>query len=382
MSETDHVRELLDLARDRSVAARMTLVDTIGDLFSEKQTVLTERERALMTDILEKLVRDFELEIRRQLSDRLSDKPRAPHALIKMLADDEIEVARPVLMHSEVLRERELIEIVRNRTRQHQLAIAVRSDIGPALSDALVGSGDDDVIGTLLNNPNAEIAQATMAYLVDQARTRDSFHEPLVRRVDLSDALAGKLFLYVSAALRQDILDRFDIPATDLDDLLETMATELARERARTAGAGERDAAWRLAGCLEDRHGLDAGLMVRVLRAGEVALFEALFGRLSGLRPPRLQHVLYETGGKGLAVACRALEIDKASFAPIFLLSRKGRGGDQVVDPREVSRVMSYFDRVKVAAARDVLRGWQRDPAYQDAIAGIEEARRAAKTVH
>jgi hypothetical protein len=43
---------------------------------------------------------------------------------------------------------------------------------------------------------------------------------------------------------------------------------------------------------------------------------------------------------------------------------------------------MSFFDRIQVAAARDVLRGWQRDPAYQDAIDGIEEARRAANAVH
>jgi uncharacterized protein (DUF2336 family) len=375
------VRELLELARDRSVAARMTLVDTIGDLFSETQTRLTERERALMTDILEKLVRGFELQVRRQLAERLSDKPQAPHALIRLLGDDSIEVARPVLMCSPVLRERELIAIVRTRSRQHQLAVALRADVTTGVSDALVATDDDDVIATLLRNPNARVSEAAMAYLVEQARTRDGFHEPLVRREELSDALARKLYVHVSAALRHEIVARFDVPVGDLDEMLERIASELARERVRTDGC-ERDAAWRLARCLDASAELDARLLVRVLRNGEVALFEALFGRLAGIQPPRLQHVLYETGGKGLAVACRALEIDKANFAPIFLLSRKGRGGDQVVDPREVSRVMTFFDRVDPGAARQVLRSWRRDPAYQDALDEIEEASRAATPTH
>jgi hypothetical protein len=131
--------------------------------------------------------------------------------------------------------------------------------------------------------------------------------------------------------------------------------------------------AWQLAERMAAEHPVDGRLLVKVLRQGEVPLFEALFGVLARISPPRLQHVLYETGGRGLAAACKALEIDKASFTPIYLLSRKGWDGDQTVDPGELHRVTRFFDTLDIGAAREALRHWQRDPAYLEAIDAIEE---------
>lgn len=374
MGDPDHVRELFELARDSSLDARMRLVDTIGDLFAERETVLTERERALMLEILEKLVGDFEVRVRRQLAQRLSETPAAPRALIELLASDEIEVARPVLMRSSVLKERALIEVVRHRTRQHQLAVAMRRDVTEPVADALVDRGDTQVIQTLLKNESARISEATLAYLVEQAQTVDSFQEPLIAREDLEPKLARRLYWFVSAALRKRILERFEIATNELDDAIEEVARSLA-EGTRCAQT-RRNAAATLARRIAEERRIDAGLLLKVLRAGEVPLFEALFAELSGIRPPRLQQVLYETRGKGLAVVCKALEIDKGSFTPMFLLSRKGRGGEQVVDPRELSAVIAFFDSLSAGVAGEVLRSWQRAQCYQDAIETLEEDHR------
>jgi uncharacterized protein (DUF2336 family) len=274
-------------------------------------------------------------------------------------------------MHSQVLRDRELIQVVRNRSRQHQLAVAVRRDVSPPVADALVESGDENVISALLNNTNARIAEATLTYLVDQARSVDTFQEPLIARTDLAPDMARKLYWFVSAALRTRILQRFDIHPSQLDDALEAAARELG---GAAPPAERRSPAADLAARIAEERGIDAALLLKVLRHGEVPLFEALFGELSGIRPPRLQHVLYETGGKGLAVACRALDIARADFSPLYLLSRKGRDGGTVVDPRELAAVMTFFGKVKPTAAREVLRSWQRDHAYQDAIDAIAES--------
>lgn len=374
MTATDHVTDLLELARDRSLAARQNLVDMIGDLFCERDSVLTERERALMTEILDKLVGDFEGEVRRQLAERLADKPAAPPGLIEFLANDEIEVARPVLMRSRVLREAELIAVVRNRTRQHQLAIAMRHEVSAPVADALVETGDTGVIETLLRNENAQISEATMAYLVEQARTVDSFQEPLVGRGDLDPDLANKLYWFVSAALREHLLERFQLQVSELDDALEAATHKLIA--GANAKPAQPTAAQKLARKIAQSRGIDAALLLKVLRSGEIPLFEALFAEFSGIQPPRLQHVLYETGGKGLAVVCKALDVDKGSFTPIYLLSRRGESGEQVVEPQTLSTVVSFFTRVRPADAREVLRSWQRDNAYQDAIIALAEDRR------
>ena len=374
MAQPDHVADLLQLARDRSLAARQTLVDMIGDLFCERGAVLSEREHALMTEILDKLVGDFEGEVRRQLAERLADKPAAPPGLIDLLANDEIAVARPVLMRSRVLRETDLIAVVRNRTRQHQLAVAMRQEVSAPVADALVETGDTGVIEALLRNENARISEATMAYLVEQARTVDSFQEPLVGRGDLDPGLANRLYWFVSAALREHLLSRFEIQVSDLDDALEAATHKLtASTQAKLA---QPTAAQKLARQIAAARGVDPALLLKVLRSGEIPLFEALFAEFSGIQLPRLQHVLYETGGKGLAVVCKALDVDKTSFTPIYLLSRKAESSEQVIEPKTLSAVMTFFAEVRPADAREVLRSWQRDNAYQEAILALAEDRR------
>jgi uncharacterized protein (DUF2336 family) len=377
MSNVDQVSELLELARDKSVEARMRLVDMVGDVFSERAVALTERESALMTDILEKLIGEFETSVRRELARRLADKGPAPAELVTMLANDEIEVARPVLMQSRVLQDSDLIKIIENRGRQHQIAVALRQSVSAPVAQALAETEDGDVIAALLRNERAAIAEATQAYLLDQARTRDSYLEPLVDRRDLSPTIVRKLYLMVSAALRQRILSTYAVDTNELDDLLEGIATGSDEEAPSHKSSLEPDdPAWRLAQRISEEKGIDAALLVRTLRRGELPLFEALFGTWAGLKPPRLQHVLYETGGRGLAAACKALDVDKATFAPIYLLSRKGRGGEQAVDPSEVHKVMAFFDRLPQNAASEELRHWRRDPGYLDAIDALEVERR------
>lgn len=369
--------QLLGLARDKSAEGRRLLLDTVADLFSEDGRVLNEREHALMTDILSKLLRDVEMRVRREVSERLARRQDAPLEIVKLLANDDIEVARPVLVTSSILRDIDLVEIVHHRTQQHQLSIAMRREVSEFVSEALVEAGDIDVIKALLDNPNARISEATLEYLVEESRRVDSYQEPLVRRSDLSPQLARRMCLWVGAALRSYILDNYDIDPTELDDLLEDVALETLETPPATASPGEPqdDAASRLAQQLAEAKRLTPDMLVQTLRQGEISLFEAMFAQMTGLRRRLIGRLIYEPGGEGLVIACRALAVDKPAFTSIFLLSRKGRPGDQVVDPRELSRVISLFDRVKPDAAQQVLRRWQRNPEYLYAVRRLEESR-------
>src|SRR5207302_5420863 len=124
--ETEH---LYSLARDKSIAGRQALTATVTDLFFAQGNVLTDRERALMTEILRQLINDVEGSVRRLLAEKLARQKDAPRDLVVTLANDEIGVAHPILMHSEVLLDAELIEIIHHRTLEHQLVIAVRKSV-------------------------------------------------------------------------------------------------------------------------------------------------------------------------------------------------------------------------------------------------------------
>src|SRR3546814_14976850 len=99
--------------------------------------MLSDQGRALLFEILEKPVPDVEAPIRKRLADRLSRNPAAPRALIVALANDEFDVAQPVLLRSTLLSDEELISIIHHRSRQHQIAIARRRDLSEAVSDEI-----------------------------------------------------------------------------------------------------------------------------------------------------------------------------------------------------------------------------------------------------
>ncbi len=155
---------LLSLARDKSGKRRQLLAETISDLFTGKDRVLSERERSLMFDILHKMVHNAEMAIRRIIAEQLSNLPDAPRDLIKLLANDEVEVAYSLLRDSAVLENEDLIEVIQHRTREYHLAVSMRRTVPEDISDALVETGDESVITTLLKNSGAKISLATMEF--------------------------------------------------------------------------------------------------------------------------------------------------------------------------------------------------------------------------
>ncbi len=344
--ESVRIQELVALARDGSSAARTRLVAGIGDLMFSETEPPNEREREIATDILRHLVREAEVLVRRALALRLAREPKAPHELVLALAKDEIGVARTVLAECELLADADLIEIIHQRTLQHQLTIAMRQQVSETVSAALVSTGNPEVMRTLVENPNARIARRTFERLVEHSRKAESLQGPLVRRQDLDADLAARMYAWVSAALRRQIVLNFDVDPKLLD---EALADSLRSANAAHAEQPEAHTA---------SHD-DPGVLLQLLRAGEIAMFEALLARKAGLRLTLARRAFYEPGGRPLAIACKAIGVEKAHFAAIFLLARQARPGDKSVDPHELHNILAFYDGLAVADARRTIDEWR-----------------------
>jgi len=360
---------LLSLARQKSTESRNTLASTISDLFEDKAETLTDRERALMFDILHNMVKEVELTIRKKLSERLAQVGEVPVELVNILVNDEIDVAYPLLSKSKVLRDMDLIEVIRHRTLEHQLAVAIRENLSEQVSDALVETGEENVIRTLLKNSSAVISSKTMAYLVEQSRRVDSFREPILHRDDLNPALAKRMFLWVSAAMRQFIIQNYKLDDATIDDLMEEVARESATGETKDK---ELSPTAELAASLEKEGMVTNSMLVKALRQGEIPLFVSLFCRRSQLRETLVLRILFEPGGEGLAIACKALEISNDEFEELFKLSRKARPGEGGDIKGEAKQVLNLYERMSSEAAIKVLKAWQRDMEYLAAIRQLE----------
>ena len=366
-------QELANMVKKESAASQDHLAEGIAELLASQGESLTDREKALMAGMLRQLLADVETTVRGKLAERLAHAPGVPEDVIEYLANEEIEIARPVLVHSTALSDATLIEIVRHRTLEHQLAISMRRAVSERVSEALVDTGEERVIVQLLENENAKISSTTMAYLVEQSRRVDSYQNPIVRRQDLPPELATRMYAWVSDTLRANLVARFSLDAAALDRALAETGETLV-----SAGNDPKDRTRELLDELEEEEGPQPERVLQYLRDGEIPLFEEAFGRLIGIDRKLVRRLIYEPGGEGIAVACRAHQIHKSDFASIFILSRQARPGDQSVNQNEVRQVLEIYDRLEPHQAHSIFGSWQRNPKYVVLRDGLKVALTAA----
>ena len=361
--------ELAKMVKQDSAASQDHLAESIAELLAGQGDTLSDREKALMAGMLRQLLAEVELSIRSKLAEKLSVLRDVPAELIEYLANEEIDVARPVLLNSELLNDEMLLEIIRHRTLEHQLAIAMRKSVSEQISGALVEQGHERVIVKLLENQNAEISKRTMSYLVEQSRRVDSYQNPIIERRDLPSELAERMYGWISDQLRQRVVERFSLDRALLDQAL-----ALSREESKEHGAETTGAAAALVDAVGDDDGIRPAQVIEFLRDGEIPLFEEAFARMTGVESKLVRRLIYEPGGEGIAIACKACVIAKADFASIFILSRQARPGDQSVRQGEVRRVLDLYDRLEPSAAKALFSSWQRNPEYTALQNGISAA--------
>ncbi|MBL6954862.1 MAG: DUF2336 domain-containing protein [Alphaproteobacteria bacterium] len=362
------VRGLFKLAQEKSKAGRESLYVAIGDLFERRAEELQPAEREMMLEILQRLSQDVEMSVRANLSNRLSEDSDAPYDLIRMLANDEVQVAYKLLTSSPVLRDADLIEVLRHRTMQHQLAVAIRKNISEEVSAALVETGSEDVIVTLLNNQDARISTDILEYLAEESRRIDSFQKPLVRRPDLPTELAERMYYWVSAAVRNYIVENYDVDIDDLDDQMSAAVSDVLETNAEQSGV----AAERLVDRLFDAGSLSAEFALKSLNQGQVSIFEFAFAKLVGIRPVLARRIIYEPGGEALGIACQAIGLERSIYLQFYQLTRKARDTDNRLSKDEVVRLTQFYGSITRESAFLVLRKWQRDKRYLNAVRETE----------
>lgn len=363
-SAADETQRLLRIARRKSDDGRRQLIAICGDLLSGDGTVLSGAEYALMRDILARLVEGLAVPLRRSLGEHLAVTAPESAEIAAVLAEGSIDLTAPLLVGVETALDLELVEIIRNRAYEHRLMLGMRR----TQADTANAVAGDDAIDGLLHGGDPAVADLVMAYLVEQSRRFDPFLEPVVRPEELSPALRRKLTLWLLAGLRHHLLRHYQIDATRLDDAVEAVAAVAAM------APPDGDAAMALVYRLAELEAITPQLMLQVLRQGEVALFVALLAEFGRLRPDLARRLVFEPGGDGLAMLCRAVDLGRSVLASIFLLTRRARPSQHASSPGELSQVLALYDGIEAPVARQVLARWRRDREFLTALRFIEEA--------
>ena len=335
-------------------ASREEIYLAVASLYRIQGTGLNERERGLMREILRRLTRDVEMAIRVAVAQRLAEDISAPHDLILMLVDDAIEVARPIILRSPLLREEDVLDLIARASVAHREAVAGRPHIGERVTDALTACGTEPVLVALVRNVTAKISSAGYGILVEKSRNFATLHEPLAHRPDLPPVLAEKMCEWVSEALRSHIRTHYAVAPGLVDKALESANRAI---RSDPPGNPPSEGAGKLIEKLAASGQLKASFLMRVLSQGQVALFDLAFAQLLGVELARFTTLFYDNGARTVAMACRAVGIDRSVFPTVYNLSRQAHGRLAVLTKLEIAEADTIFAGYTRQSALQALKG-------------------------
>ena len=183
------------------------MLEEATDLFLSSVDRLSESQIAAVDGVLSHLIGRVDPAILLQLSEALAPIKRAPRQAIRKLAfHQDPVVAAPVLRCSPCLSEADLLEIAKNCSQQHLLAMSDRKVLNEALTDALLRFGDVNVSNALARNAGARFSECGYATLVGRAERDESLAEKLGLRLDIPGNLLRELLGKVADVVRARFL--------------------------------------------------------------------------------------------------------------------------------------------------------------------------------
>lgn len=353
---------ILDMAKSQEPEDRQNLADSVGSMCLEDYTQLNDQERALFTEIMLHLLNNATMDLKKNLALALSDHPQAPRPLMEILAQDDFSVAEVVLSKCAALSDKALIDIIRHRTLQHQMAIACRKHLSEQVSDVIVEQNNPLIITELLNNKGAKIGEATLRYLADQSKKIDDYRNPLLGRDDLLPEHAARMYQWVGETLQEEICKKFNIGSDDIKTLLERAMAMQLRHLAEAQKHKTQD---ELVALLDKEQELTVPFMIRCLREGEIALFEAILAYKLGvpsdhMPPQTLQDKTLFT------LACKGIDLSEADYLDIIVILHQAQDKDPTQIHQARKLYQSEYRKVNGDSARRAIQSWKNRVTQKD----------------
>lgn len=352
MSENlPNLATLVELAEEPSSEKRRELLRSVTDLFFDNPDAYNASEIDLFGDVMGTISSDLETEIRQDIAGRMAHLPNPPQNLLNQMVRDEIAVAAPVLSQSPALNDETLIEIAKNQSQEHILAMTKRPEVSEHVSASIVENGNDTTVASLLENEGATINRPTMEQVVERAATSTILHKPIVNRSSTPTDLLNEMFFVVSSQLKKEILEiNENLDESELDAVIDE-----SHEKFASADAGPKSPAEKYIDEAEGFRKLNEGLLVELLRNRKLAEFLFGFARLTGIDVKTAKRILQDKSAEALAIACKATRFDAATFSTFVLLTDV----NQHRTPDQINALMDLYTQVSIASAQRTMRFWR-----------------------
>ena len=286
------------LLSDLSVRARAETAAIVAGEFAGQ--TLSASERHIAIDILAVLSEDVDQIVRETLAEQVKSCPHLPREIGVTLARDLDPIAVPILRHSPILKDQDLVDIVVNGSTAKQAAVAQRERLAESVSWALADTRKRKIVKILLANQGAVIGETLLNVLIDRYRGDPGVHNLVGERVVAPPQVIDRLLSCASA----EVAARVIVQRGGGGDRLTQR-----RDRTFSALLSEFQPAEveRLVAELAGKKMLTPLLLLRCLCDGHLAFFELGCATLAGVDLARARSLLHDRGMLGFpAITARA----------------------------------------------------------------------------
>jgi uncharacterized protein (DUF2336 family) len=341
---------------------------------------LSDDDRAAAEGALLMLLDDPSPLVRQTMAQVFARSAEAPAAIVQALSLDQPSIALPVLEHSPLLIDADLVDIVATGNSEMQCAIARRLNLPASVSAAIAEVGSAAAALELIENAHAELPPFSWDRIVERHGHLAAIRESMLVLEGLPAATRVALVAKLSDTLAQFVVARNWLPA----DRAERIANE-ARERSTVniAACSYGEDMRGLVAHLRATGQLTAGLILRALLSGNLELFDTSLAELSGLPQARVSSLLHDRGGASLQALLIRAGLPESTFAAfrVALEACHETGYVDTVDGaarlrrRMVERVLTHCatDRQTAEPLLILLRRFATESAREEARTFCEE---------
>ena len=158
------------------------LMRHVATLFSLTANHCTEEQVQTYDWVMQRLADLVCAETRKFAAEKLCRLDNAPQEIVRRFAFDVIDVADPILRHSPVLSDQDLVQVSEAKGEEHMVSICMRRELSCVVTDVLIRSEHGSVLIKLAANANAEISAVGMSVLNKAACGDQSLAREIAQR--------------------------------------------------------------------------------------------------------------------------------------------------------------------------------------------------------
>jgi uncharacterized protein (DUF2336 family) len=329
---------------------RNQILTSVTDLFINGAPHFSEDQVSVFDDVIARLISTIEAKARAKLADRLAPIANAPLNVVTLLAsDDDIEVARPILIRSERLNENTLLAAATSKSQQHLFAISQRGSLSAAVTDVLVERGDRDVVHSVVKNLGARFSDVGFRTLVNRSTDDDALASEVGMRNDIPRQHFLMLLDKASSAVRARLVAENPQASTDIEGVLAEVVSNI-RSDVRNASP-----AFAAAEAEVERQN-------RIRRIGEAEIYQYAKDRkfeetaialsiLCDTPIDVVERALLDPGAEIILILCKVARLSPTTTKAILLL----RASDRGMSAEDLEQALTSFNKLHLDTAKRVL---------------------------